>query len=105
MSIDNLMQQATKMLKEHMAKTNKKEDIARFEGSSGGGVVKIILNGQGDMVKVHLDPEVVNAQEIGLLQDLIQAAFSDAKGKQEKDGEKSLENAIKDLRLPPGFQL
>lgn len=47
-------------------------------GSSGGGIVKVTLNGQFDLVGVVLDPIAVDNRDIPMLQDLIVAAHADA---------------------------
>jgi DNA-binding YbaB/EbfC family protein len=52
-----------------------------FEGSSGGGKVKITLTGTGDVQTVRIDPSVVDPDEVDLLEDLIVAAFHDAGSK------------------------
>ncbi len=52
-----------------------------MEGSSGGGMVSVTLDGQKNLVSVRLDPEVVNKDDVDMLQDLIIAAFNDATAK------------------------
>lgn len=51
------------------------------EGSSGGGIVKVTVNGQMEMVKVFLDPIAVDPRDVPMLQDLIVAAHRDAMSK------------------------
>ena len=53
----------------------------RVEGSSGGGVVTVVLDGQKNLVSLRLDPEVVTKDDVDMLQDLIIAAFNDAGAK------------------------
>jgi DNA-binding YbaB/EbfC family protein len=53
----------------------------RVEGSSGGGVVTVVLDGQKNLVSLRLDPEVVTKDDVDMLQDLIIAAFNDANAK------------------------
>lgn len=53
----------------------------RVEGSSGGGMVTVVLDGQKNLHALRLEPEVVNAQDVPMLQDLIIAAFNDAAAK------------------------
>ncbi|MGB9005631.1 MAG: YbaB/EbfC family nucleoid-associated protein [Candidatus Aminicenantales bacterium] len=50
----------------------------RVEGSSGGGMVIVVLDGQKNLLSLRLDPEVVNKDDVGMLQDLVIAAFNDA---------------------------
>ena len=51
----------------------------RIEASSGGGMVRAVMNGHGELVELKIDPQVVNPQEVEMLQDLILAAVSEAK--------------------------
>ncbi len=53
----------------------------RVEGSSGGGMVTVTMDGHKTIISLKLDPEVVNKDDVDMLQDLIRAAFSDAAAK------------------------
>jgi DNA-binding YbaB/EbfC family protein len=53
----------------------------RVEGSSGGGMVTVVLDGQKNLISLRLDPEVVNKDDVDMLQDLVLAAFNDAGAK------------------------
>ncbi len=53
----------------------------RVEGSSGGGMVTVVMDGQKNLHAVRLEPEVVDRQDIAMLQDLILSAFNDAGAK------------------------
>jgi hypothetical protein len=53
----------------------------RVEGSSGGGMVTVVLDGQKNVHALRLEPEVVNREDVGMLQDLIIAALNDASAK------------------------
>jgi DNA-binding YbaB/EbfC family protein len=53
----------------------------RVEGSSGGGMVSVVLDGTKNIQTLTIDPEVVDKEDIGMLQDLIIAAFNDAGAK------------------------
>lgn len=80
MNIQGLMKQAQAMQKkmEEMQEKLSKEEIT---GQSGGGMVKITMNGKFEMKKVEIDPALVNAEETDILEDLITAAYNDAKNK------------------------
>jgi DNA-binding YbaB/EbfC family protein len=54
-------------------------EARRIEASSGGGMVRAVMNGHGELVELKIDPQVVNPQEVEMLQDLILAAVSEAK--------------------------
>lgn len=53
----------------------------RVTGASGGGIVKVTINGQFEMIGVELDPVAVDPRDIRMLQDLIVAAHRDASAK------------------------
>ncbi len=72
------LQKMLKNAKDMQEKLQKELTELRVEGSSGGGMVTVILDGQKNLVSVRLDPEVVNRDDVDMLQDLIIAAFNDA---------------------------
>jgi hypothetical protein len=77
MNIKKLMKQAQQM--QDQMQTQLKE--LTMEGSAGGGMVKVTLNGQKDLLKVVLDPEILKPEEREMAEDLILAAFKDAQEK------------------------
>lgn len=52
-------------------------------GTAGGGAVSVVMNGHRQLQSVTISPEVVDPEDVGMLQDLIVAAFSDAAKKVE----------------------
>ena len=56
------------------------EDLAgeKVEGSAGGGMVTVTANGQGDVVAVRIDPEVMKGDDVEMLEDLVLAAVNEA---------------------------
>jgi hypothetical protein len=54
------------------------EELGRRElvGTSGGGMVTVTLNGRGEMLRIHIDPQAVG--DVEMLEDLVLAAFRDA---------------------------
>jgi len=77
MKMNNIMKQAQKMQAQMM---KIQEELAKemVDGNSGGGMVTVTANGQGDIKSVKIDPEVVDAAEIEMLEDLVLAAINDA---------------------------
>ena len=77
MNMDKIMKQAQKM-QAQMAKVQ--EDLAgeKVEGSAGGGLVTVTANGQGDVVAVRIDPEVMKGDDVEMLEDLVLAAVNEA---------------------------
>ncbi|MEW5901726.1 MAG: YbaB/EbfC family nucleoid-associated protein [Acidobacteriota bacterium] len=78
------LQRILKSAKEMQEKLQKELVELRVEGTSGGGMVSLTLDGQKNLVSVRIDPEVVNRSEVEMLQDLIVAAFNDAAAKVEE---------------------
>ncbi len=77
MKFDKILKQAQKMQAD-MAHIQEQLANERIEGMAGGGMVKATVNGQGDLLEVHLEKEVVNPDDTEMLEDLIVAAVSDA---------------------------
>ncbi len=71
-------------------------------GSSGGGMVRITLNGALDMLSCEIAPEAVDPKEVGLLQDLVRAAYNDASAKVREETQRELAGELGGMPLPPG---
>lgn len=80
MNIQGIMKQA-KMMQKKMEEEQAKLAQEEIEGSSGGGMVKVVLNGKFDMKKLNIDKSLIDADESEVLEDLIVAAYNDAKNK------------------------
>jgi len=78
--MQNLMKQAQKMQQE-MAKAQEELQEAEIEGSAGGGLVTVTVNGKNEFLGITIKPEAVDPDDIEMLEDLITAAMSDAKEK------------------------
>src|SRR5436305_820271 len=72
-----LMKQAQKMM-EQAKKTEEELAAEEVEGTSGGGMVKVLANGTGDVLSVTIDPQVVDPNDVEMLQDLVMTAIRDA---------------------------
>jgi nucleoid-associated protein EbfC len=74
-------------------------------GQSGGGLVKVTLNGKGVLTGTDIDASLLKAEEKEILEDLIVAAHADAKGRLEQMVAEEMKSVTGGLPLPPGFQL
>ena len=103
-NLGNLMKQAQEMQAKMQAM---QEQLADYEisGASGGGMVSVLLNGKGEMRKVKIDPSLFNAEDAEVVEDLIVAAFNDAKGKVEIHAQEEMSKITGGLNLPPGMKL
>jgi DNA-binding YbaB/EbfC family protein len=83
------------------------EELARLEveGQSGGGLVKISLTGKGEMKSIQLDPSLLTPTDKEMTEDLILAAFVDAKAKADRAASEKMQALTAGLPLPPGMKL
>lgn len=83
MNIQKMMKQAQQM-QAKMEEMQSKLEEEETEGSSGGGMVKVTMNGKGHLLTIALDDSLIDVEEKDMLEDLIVAAFNDGKDKVEK---------------------
>ena len=79
------LQKMLKAAKEMQEKLQKELAEMKVDGSSGGGMVTVTLDGQKNLISLRIDPEVVNKDDVEMLQDLILAAFNDAGAKVDEE--------------------
>ncbi len=79
-NINKMLKQAQKMQSQLM-KAQEGLNKEEIEGTAGGGMVKIVLNGTQELQSIKLDPEVVDPDDVEMLEDLIVAAFQNAQEK------------------------
>ena len=84
-----MMRQAQKMQQDAM-RAKEELDNTVFDGSASGGMVKVEINGAFEMVSVKIDPAVVDPDDIEMLEDLVVAAYNDAKAKIDEKKNSSL---------------
>ena len=75
------------------------------EGRSGGGMVVVSLSGKGDMRGIKIDPSLLKPEDAEMVEDLIIAAYADAKGKSEAEAQRKMAEVTAGLPLPPGMNL
>ncbi len=75
------------------------------EGQSGGGLVKITVDGKGELKKARIDPSLMKEGEAEILEDLIVAAAGDAKAKADGILQSKMADVTGGLPLPPGMKL
>lgn len=75
----------------------------RATGQSGGGMVKVTLSGEMEMIECVIAPEVIDPTDGVMLQDLIRAAHHDAAVRVQEEIRKSLSDSMDGLNLPPGM--
>ncbi|TXT49940.1 MAG: hypothetical protein FD137_519 [Spirochaetes bacterium] len=81
----------------------RKTQALRATGQSGGGMVKITLSGEMEMLECWISPEIVDPSEVGVLGDLVRAAHHDAAEKIQNEIRQQLTESMRDIPLPPGM--
>ena len=102
-NIANMMKQAQAM-QQKMVEEQEKLGAKEYSGNAGGGVVNVAINGKGELMKVKIAKEMASPDEVEILEDLIVAAFNDAKRKQTEDAESSMSGLMGGLNLPAGMK-
>jgi DNA-binding YbaB/EbfC family protein len=74
--INNMMKQAQKM-QAQMVQIQEQLAEEKVEGNAGGGMVRAIFTGQGDLLEIKIDPEVIKPDDAEMLEDLISVAVND----------------------------
>ena len=103
-NLGNLMKQAQQM-QSKMAEMQAKMAEMEVGGASGGGMVHVNVNGKGELRRIKIDPSLCTAEDVEVLEDLIVAAFNDAKGKVEAMMQDEMQKLTGGLNLPPGLKL
>ena len=100
--IGNLMRQAQQM-QENLQKAQAELATLEVSGESGGGMVKVRMNGKHEVLRVTIDPSVAG-DDRELLEDLLTAAFNDAVRKVESQTQAKFAGMMGGMQLPPGFK-
>ena len=80
-------------------------DHAEVEGASGGGLVSVTMTAKGEVKSVKIDPSLMKADEIEILEDLLVTALNDARRKAEAAMQEKMQALTGGLGLPPGLGL
>ncbi|MFZ1101836.1 MAG: YbaB/EbfC family nucleoid-associated protein [Hyphomicrobiaceae bacterium] len=104
MNLMKMMKQAQE-LQGRMQQMQEELASLQVEGQSGGGLVKVTLNGKMEARAVKIDPSLLKPEDAEVVEDLILAAFQDAKSKAEAAMQQKMQEVTGDLPLPPGMKL
>jgi DNA-binding YbaB/EbfC family protein len=104
MDIGKMMRQVQDM-QSKMTRMQEELGSIEVEGSSGGGMVVATLSGKGDAKKVKIDPKIVDPNDVEMMEDLVVAAFNDAKSKLDQRLSDETQKMMGGLQLPPGVKL
>lgn len=92
----NQMQMRMKKLQDELSK-------AEYEGTSGGGAIKVKVNGEHMMLSLSIDPEVLKSGDVDLLQDMLIAANNSAISQAKEKSQKEMEKITGGVNFPGMF--
>jgi hypothetical protein len=98
-NIGNIVKQAKKM-QEKMGRLQEELALKTIEAQSGGGMVKVTVNGKFEIVSLKIEKEVVNPEDIDMLQDLIAAAVNEGIRKSQEMASSEMAKITGGLNLP-----
>ena len=108
MDMEELMrqaQEAAQTIQKQMNDVQVKLDTIEVEGTSGGGLVKIRATAKGRILSVSIDDSLIVPEDKGMLEDLVTAAFNDARTKADQAANAEMQQAQSGMGLPPGLNL
>jgi DNA-binding YbaB/EbfC family protein len=103
-NLGNMLKEAQK-LQSKMADMQARLAETELSGAAGGGMVNVTVNGKGEMRSIKIDPTLADPAEIEVLEDLIVAAFNDAKARLEAYLQEEMGKMTGGMTLPPGMKL
>jgi DNA-binding YbaB/EbfC family protein len=101
MKMPGNMQSMMKQAQQMQQKMQEQVAAIRVEGTAGGGMVSIKMDGHKNVLGVKIDAEV--AGDVEMLQDMVMAAFNDAAKKVDDEAQSKMGGMLGGLGLPPGL--
>ena len=103
-SLDDILKMAQNV-QEEMAKAQASLDTVEVEGAAGGGLVKVRATAKGRILGIEIDDSLLAVSEKQMLEDLITAAFNDARTNADNVSSAEMSKMTSGIPLPPGFKL
>jgi nucleoid-associated protein EbfC len=98
-------QDAAQRVQQQMQGAQESLDKIEVEGASGGGLVKVRATAKGRILGVQIDDSLLQPSEKAMLEDLVAAAFNDARAKADAASGEEMSKMTAGIPLPPGFKL
>lgn len=98
-------QEAAETIQKQMNETQVTLDNIEVEGTAGGGLVTIRCTAKGRILGVSIDDSLMKPDEKTILEDLVTAAFNDARTKADQKANEEMQKVQGNMGLPPGFNL
>lgn len=99
----NQMMKQVKKMQEQMMKAQEELGSKTVEGTAGGGVVTVVVNGHKKVQQITIKPEAVDPEDVDMLQDLVIAAVNDALGKVDELANQDLGKYTGGMNIPGLF--
>lgn len=103
-NIEDIMKMAQNV-QDELTKAQASLDSMEVEGVSGGGLVKVRASAKGRIIAVDIDESLLQPSEKVMVEDLVAAAFNDARTKADTVSQAEMGKMTSGLQLPPGFKL
>ena len=107
-SMEEMMQaaqQAAETIQNQMNDMQVKLDNIEVEGKAGGGLVTVRATAKGRIIGVSIDDSLMKPEEKNIVEDLVTAAFNDARDKADRVSAEQMKEMQSGMGLPPGFNL
>lgn len=101
----NDIMKAAQNVQTQLQEAQAKLDGIEVEGAAGGGLVKVRATAKGRIVRVNIDPSLLTPDDKEMVEDLVAAAFNDARAKADQVSNEEMQKMTAGLPLPPGFKL
>jgi hypothetical protein len=98
-------QKAAETIQKQMGDAQAKLDEIEVEGAAGGGLVKVRATARGRIIGVTIDESLMKPEEKQMVEDLVTAAFNDARDRADRVSAQEMEKIQQGVGLPPGFKL
>ena len=104
MNISDMMKQA-KVMQQRMEELQAQLAVTEVEGVSGGGLVRVVMTCKGDVRSLKISPDIVNANDVETLEDLVMAAVNMARQNADQTMAGETGRMMESMGLPPNFEL
>ncbi len=98
-------QEAAQTIQTQMNDMQAKLDSIEVEGKAGGGLVTVRATAKGRILGVNIDDSLMKLEEKQMVEDLVTAAFNDARDKADRVSAEEMKSMQNGMGLPPGFNL
>lgn len=103
-SLDDIMKMAQDAQAE-LQKATENLDTIEVEGISGGGLVRVRASAKGRIIGIDIDESLLQPSEKQMVEDLVAAAFNDARSKADQRAAAEMQKVTSGLPMPPGFKM